>query len=52
MAEYEEISPLKTIHHKVQVWLYVAALCMLAALAGVALAYEITAEAIYGVHLL
>ena len=39
MAEYEHISALKILHHKVQVWLYVTALCIFTALCSFAVAY-------------
>ena len=41
MAEYEQISPLKIIHHKVQVWLYVTFISLMLALCGIAVLYAI-----------
>ena len=50
MAEYEQVSPLKAAHHKVQIWLYATALCLFLALYGSLLIYKI--QQVYGIKLL
>ena len=41
LAEYEEISTLKMLHHKVQSWLYTTAFCIFLVMYGSGLLYEI-----------
>ena len=50
MAEYEQISALKAVHHKVQIWLYALGVCFLLALYSIAVWYR--AEVFAGIPLL